>query len=341
MQYEEVLAKTWDTVIVGGGPGGLGCALYAARADLSTLVVEKSFLGGLIALTTDVENYPAIDFATGLELAQRMEEQVKKFGTEILYKEVTRVELAAGDHVGAKPASPANNGNSGGNEGEAGFAPTFDVHFADGKSVHARSVVVACGSAPRRIPAKGEEEYYGKGVSYCATCDGAFFRNKDIVVVGGGESAFQEGHFLTQFGKTVTLVHRRDAFRATPLAVRRARASEKWSEKLGYVVDEIYGEGVVTGVKLKNVATQATEDLPIDGVFGFIGYDPASHFAGHLIERDADGYVVVDAKMRTSQPGIWAAGDIVKGSLKQMVISAGNGATAAIDIREWLAEQAD
>jgi thioredoxin reductase (NADPH) len=311
MQYEEVLSKTWDTVIVGGGPGGMGAALYAARADLSTLIVEKSFVGGLIALTTDVENYPAIDFATGLELAQQMEAQVKKFGAEILYKEVTRIDKAEGG---------------------------FTVNFADGKSLTARTIVVACGSAPRRIPAKGEEEYYGKGVSYCATCDGAFFRNKEIVVVGGGESAFQEGHFLTQFGKKVTLVHRRDAFRATPLAVRRARASEKWGEKLGYVVDEIYGDQIVTGVKLRNLTTERVEDFPVDGVFGFIGYDPASHFVGHLVETDAEGYVVVDAKMRTSQPGIWACGDIVKGSLKQMVISAGNGATAAIDIREWLAE---
>jgi thioredoxin reductase (NADPH) len=311
MQYEEVLSKTWDTVIVGGGPGGLGAALYAARADLSTLIVEKSFLGGLIALTTEVENYPAIDFATGLELAQQMEAQVKKFGTEILYKEVTRVDKAG---------------------------QGFTINFADGKSLTARTVIVGCGSAPRRIPAKGEEEYYGKGVSYCATCDGAFFRNKDIVVVGGGESAFQEGHFLTQFGKKVTLVHRRDGFRATPLAVRRARASEKWGEKLGYVVDEIYGEQVVTGVKLRNLETETVEDLPTDGVFGFIGYDPASHFVSHLVETDPDGYIVVDAKMRTTQPGIWACGDIVKGSLKQMVISAGNGATAAIDIREWLAE---
>jgi thioredoxin reductase (NADPH) len=298
-------------VIVGGGPGGMGAALYAARADLSTLIVEKSFVGGLIALTTDVENYPAIDFATGLELAQQMEAQVKKFGAEILYKEVTRIDKAEGG---------------------------FTVNFADGKSLTARTIVVACGSAPRRIPAKGEEEYYGKGVSYCATCDGAFFRNKEIVVVGGGESAFQEGHFLTQFGKKVTLVHRRDAFRATPLAVRRARASEKWGEKLGYVVDEIYGDQIVTGVKLRNLTTERVEDFPVDGVFGFIGYDPASHFVGHLVETDAEGYVVVDAKMRTSQPGIWACGDIVKGSLKQMVISAGNGATAAIDIREWLAE---
>jgi thioredoxin reductase (NADPH) len=351
MQYEEVLSKVWDTVIVGGGPGGMGAALYAARADLSTLVVEKSFIGGLIALTTDVENYPAIDFATGLELAQQMEAQVKKFGTEILYKEVTRV-----DRIGAADSLSANahEGNSTNSTESSGVvepspsglavrsfdsaAPTFTVHFADGKSLTARTVVIACGSAPRRIPAKGEEEYYGKGVSYCATCDGAFFRNKDVVVVGGGESAFQEGHFLTQFGKTVTLVHRRDGFRATPLAVRRARASEKWSEKLNTVVDEIYGEGVVTGVKLRNVQTEAVEDMPVDGVFGFIGYDPASHFASHLVETDADGYVVVDAKMRTTQPGIWACGDIVKGSLKQMVISAGNGATAAIDIREYLVE---
>ncbi|MCC7477225.1 FAD-dependent oxidoreductase [bacterium] len=319
MQYEEILARTWDVVIVGAGPGGMGAALYSSRADLSTLIIEKNFVGGLIALTMEVENYPAVDFASGMELAQHMEAQVKKFGTEILYKEVTRVEKAE----------------------PVGTAPSFHVRLADGESVRALSVVVACGSAPRRIPARGEEEFYGRGVSYCATCDGAFFRNKDIMVVGGGESAFQEGHFLTQFGKTVTLVHRRDQFRATPLAVRRARASEKWSEKLGYTIEEIKGEGVVTGVRLKNVSTGEVDDVPVDGVFGFIGYEPAATFVEGLCELDGEGYLVVDGKMRTSCPGIWGCGDIIKGSLKQMVISAGNGATAAIDIREYLAEHKD
>ncbi len=316
MQYEEILARTWDVVIVGAGPGGMGAALYSARADLSTLIIEKNFVGGLIALTMEVENYPAVDFASGMELAQHMEAQVKKFGTEILYKEVTKVEQAEA----------------------LGGVPSFQVSLGDGEQIRALSVVVACGSAPRRIPAAGEQEYYGRGVSYCATCDGAFFRNKDIVVIGGGESAFQEGHFLTQFGKTVTLVHRRDSFRATPLAVRRARASEKWQEKLGYTVEEIYGEGVVKGVRLKNVATGATEELPTDGVFGFIGYEPAASFVNGLCDLDEEGYLVVDAKMRTTCPGIWGCGDIIKGSLKQMVISAGNGATAAIDIREYLSE---
>lgn len=316
MQYEEVLAKTWDVVIVGAGPGGMGAALYAARADLSTLIIEKNFVGGLIALTMDVENYPAVDFASGMELAQHMEAQVKKFGTEILYKEVTKIEQA---------------------EAMQGV-PSFRVSLGDGETIKALSVVVACGSAPRRIPAVGEAEYYGRGVSYCATCDGAFFRNKDIVVIGGGESAFQEGHFLTQFGKSVTLVHRRDAFRATPLAVRRARASEKWQEKLGYTVEEIYGEGVVKGIRLKNLASGETEEMPVDGVFGFIGYEPAASFVNGLCQLDEEGYLIVDAKMRTTCPGIWGCGDIIKGSLKQMVISAGNGATAAIDIREYLSE---
>jgi thioredoxin reductase (NADPH) len=260
-----------------------------------------------------VENYPAIDFASGMDLAQRMEAQVKKFGTEVLYKTVTRVDRAAS-------------------------GTGFTVTLGDGEQIAARSVVIACGSAPRRLPAPGEAEFYGKGVSYCATCDGAFFRGKRIVVVGGGESAFQEGAFLTQFGSQVTLVHRRQEFRATQLAVRRARGKGNWAEKLGYAVAEIYGDQVVRGVKLQNLATGAIEDFPTDGVFVFIGYEPASSFASHLVETDAEGYVVVDLKMRTTCPGIWCAGDIVRGSLKQMVISAGNGATAAIDIREWLAE---
>jgi thioredoxin reductase (NADPH) len=310
MQYADVLAQQWDVVIVGGGPGGLGCALYAARADLKTLVIEKSFLGGLIALTHDVENYPAIDFASGMELTQRMEAQVKKFGTEILYKEVTRLDQAEGG---------------------------FSVTLGDGQMLHTKTVVIACGSAPRRLPAPGEAEFYGRGVSYCATCDGNFFRDKEIVVVGGGESAFQEGAYLTQFGSKVTLVHRRDEFRATQLAIRRARSKPNWHERLGYTVEQIYGEGTVTGVRLKDVETGEVQDFPTNGVFVFIGYQPASHFADHLVATDPEGYVIVDEKMRTSHAGIWCAGDIIRGSLKQMVISAGNGSTAAIDIREWLA----
>jgi thioredoxin reductase (NADPH) len=279
------------------------------------LVIEKAYCGGLIALTQEVENYPAIDSANGMELAQRMEAQVRKFGAEIILKEVKRVDRA---------------------EGEG-----FSLQLGDNRAVRCLAVVVATGSAPRRVPAKGEEEFYGKGVSYCATCDGAFFRDKHIAVVGGGESAFQEGHFLTQFGRTVTLIHRREGFRATPLAIRRARAADGWREKLNYVVEEIYGEGVVKGLKLRHTNTGEVEDFPCDGVFGFIGYSPASGFVSHLVQTNDMGYIVTDRKLRTSIEGIWACGDIVEGSLKQMVISAGNGATAAIDIREYLASGAD
>jgi thioredoxin reductase (NADPH) len=314
MEYQQILDTDWDVVIVGGGPGGLGAALYTARADLKTIIVERQFLGGLIALTHEVENYPAIDFASGMELTSAMEKQVKKFGTEILFKEVRRVDKRE--------------------DGDG-----FLVTLGDTKQIKGKTIIVACGSAPRRLPAKGEQEFYGRGVSYCATCDGAFFRNKEIVVVGGGESAFQEGAFLTQFGSKVTLVHRRDNFRATPLAVRRARAKGNWHEKLHFEVDEIYGNGTVQGVRLKDTNTGATEEFPTDGVFVFIGYEPASSFVSHLVKTDEEGYVIVDLKMRTSMEGIWCAGDIIKGSLKQMVISAGNGATAAIDIREYLAHK--
>ena len=310
MQYEEVIDKLWDVAVIGGGPGGMGAALYASRADLATVVIEQAFVGGLIALTQDVENYPAVELVRGMELASRMEEQVKKFGTEIIFKEMSRLDRVADG--------------------------SFVLSLGDGKQLRARSVVIASGSAPRRIPAKGEAEFYGRGVSYCATCDGAFFRNKAIAVVGGGESAFQEGHFLAQFGKTVTLIHRREGFRATPLAVRRARALPNWSEKLNVVVEEIYGEQQVLGLRLKHVRTGELEDFPVDGVFGFIGYEPASGFAKHIVATDPEGYIVTDRRMRTNVPGIWAAGDIVEGALKQMVISAGAGATAAIDIREWL-----
>jgi thioredoxin reductase (NADPH) len=316
MLYEDVLRKSWDVVVVGGGPGGMGAALYTARADLSTLIIERQFTGGLIALTHEVENYPAVELISGMELAQRMEQQVKKFGGEFIFKDVTRLEQAA-----------------------AGAPSGFVITLGDGQQVHAAAVVISTGSAPRRIPAVGEKEYYGRGVSYCATCDGAFFRGKNIIVVGGGESAFQEGLFLTQFASTVTLVHRREGFRATELAIRRARAKSGWAEKLNYAVEEIYGAGVVQGVKLRHTITGAQEDFPTDGVFGFIGYDPASAFCRPLVETDAEGYILTDKKMRTNVAGVWAAGDIVQGAQKQMVISAGNGATAAMDIREYLQEQ--
>jgi len=316
LQYEEVIEKTWDVIIAGGGPGGMGAALYTSRADLSTLIVEKQFPGGLVALTHEVENYPAIDHATGMEIAQSMEAQCRKFGTEFIFKEVTRVD-------------PSNGPGR------------FTVSLSDGQQLEALAVVIATGSAPRRLPAKGEEEFYGKGVSYCATCDGAFFRGKRIVTVGGGESAFQEGLFLTQFGSQVTLVHRREGFRATELAIRRARARDNWDEKLNYVVDEIYGDDKVTGVKLRHTKTGEIEDWPCEGVFGFIGYDPASECVRHLVDTDQEGYILADANMRTSVHGIWVAGDIYQSAKKQIVISAGNGATAAMDIREYLNDLKD
>jgi len=314
MQEDEILAKTWDVLIIGGGPGGMGAALYTSRAGLSTLIVEKQYAGGLIMLTHEVENYPAMDKASGMELGMKMEAQCKSFGTEFLIKAVKRLDQAS--------------------DGDG-----FVLELEDGKSLRGLTVVIATGSAPRRLPVKGEEEFYGKGVSYCATCDGTFFRGKDIVVVGGGESAFQEGLFLTEFGRQVTLVHRREGFRATELAINRARAKENWAEKLNYVPTEIYGEDKVAGVKLKHTQTGEIEDFPVDGIFGFIGYDPASGFASHLVDTDEEGYVIGDMNMRTSVPGIWVAGDILKGAKKQMVISAGNGATAAMDIREYLAEK--
>jgi len=313
MDYEEILRKRWDVTVIGGGPGGLGCALYTSRAELSTLVIEKAFCGGLIALTTEVENYPAMEPISGMELGQRMEAQVRKFGAEIILKEVTRVDHEHGD----------------------GFAITL----GDDNQLQAETVVVATGSAPRRLPAKGEKEFYGRGMSYCATCDGAFFRDKEVVVVGGGESAFQEGHFLTNFARKVTLVHRREGFRATPLAIRRARDTGKWEEKLNYVVDEILGKDTVKGVLLRHIQTDAHEEYACDGVFAFIGYEPASQAVAHLVETDEEGYIVVDSRMRASQTGIWCAGDIIKGAKKQMVISAGAGATAAMDIREYLADK--
>jgi thioredoxin reductase (NADPH) len=313
VNFDEMQEQLWDVVIIGGGPGGLSAALYTSRSKLSTLVIEKEFIGGLIALTHEVENYPAVEKASGMELTQVIERQAKGFGTEFLFKAVDK--LRRGDEDS-----------------------TFVLDIEGGGTIRALAVIIAAGATPRRLPAPGEQDYYGKGVSYCATCDGAFFRDKNIIVVGGGESAFQEGTFLTQYGKMVTMVHRREGFRATKTAIERARKKENWGEKLNYVVEEIYGEGMVKGVKLKNTQTGEIEDMPVDGVFGFIGYEPASGFCKDLVEVDEEDYIIADFNLRTSVPGVWAIGDIVKGAKKQMVISAGHGATAAMDAREYVGE---
>jgi len=301
-------------VIIGSGPAGLTAALYTARAQLSTVVITGMQLGGQIATTHDVDNFPGFpEGVQGPELAERMQKQAERFGAEMVYDLVTSVDFSTG--------SP------------------FTVHTQN-ETFLADSVIVTIGASPRRLWVPGEETFTGRGVSWCATCDGFFFRGKDIVVVGGGDSALQEAIFLTKFARTVQIIHRRDALRASQALQTRAFDNPKISFIWDSVVESINGaDGAVKSVTLRNVKTDAVSDLPTDGVFIFIGYDPNSKVFEGQIETDAAGYVVVDSRMQTNVEGVFAGGEIHDDIFRQAITASGMGCAAALMSINWLGER--
>jgi thioredoxin reductase (NADPH) len=300
-------------VIIGSGPAGLTAALYTARAQLSTVVITGRQLGGQIATTQDVENFPGFpDGLTGPELAERMRQQAEHFGAQFVYDEVTSVDFTKGSPFLVKTG--------------------MDEFLAD-------SVIVTIGANPRELGVPGERDSIGRGVSYCATCDGFFFRGKDIIVVGGGDSAFQEGIFLTKFANTVTIVHRRDQWRAGAALQTRAFSNPKIKFVANTVVEKINGDPLVKSVVLKNVMTGEVYEKPTDGVFVFIGYDPNSGLFGSQLATNAMGYVLVDQLMRTNVEGVFAAGEIHDNIWRQAITSAGQGCSAAMSAINWLGER--
>lgn len=300
----------YDVIIIGGGGAGLTAALYTSRAKLSTLLLEKLASGGQIALTDIVENYPGFpEGITGQEISKRMEDQSKKYGTEILYHEVLGIEKK-GD--------------------------TFFVKVDGDEIFQSKSIILATGASYRNLQVPGEKELTGRGVSYCATCDGAFFKNKDIIVVGGGDSAMQEGIFLTRFANHVTVVHRRDKLRASPILQERAKNNAKMKFIWDTAVTHIGGDKKVEGTKLKNLKTGKIQDFKTDGVFVFIGHDPNTGFLKGFVELDAKGYVKTDAKLQTSIPGIFACGEIRAGAVQQLVSCCGEGCEAALSAQAFL-----
>ncbi len=303
-------------VIIGSGPAGLTAALYTARAQLKTVVITGKLLGGQIATTHEVENFPGFpDGTTGPELVENMKQQAEKFGAEFVFDSVTSVDFSRG--------SP------------------FKV-TTDGDEFLADAVVVTIGANPRELGVPGEREYVGRGVSYCATCDGYFFRGKDIVVVGGGDSALQEGIFLTKFANTVNIIHRRDQLRASVALQTRAFSNPKIRFTWDTVVEEVKGaNGVVNAVRLRNVKTGEVKDQPTDGVFVFIGYDPNSGVLGGQLAVDDAGYVVIDELHRTSVEGVFAAGEIHDSVFRQAITAAGDGCKAALTAIKWLGERED
>lgn len=301
--------KTYDVAIVGGGPSGLSAGLYAARGLLSTLVIEKAVTGGQIALTDRVENYPGfVEPVSGFDLAQDMQKQAELYGMETLYAEVNYVDLEAEPKV---------------------------LKTTEGE-IRAKTVIITAGADPNKLGVPGEAELIGKGVSYCATCDGAFFKDQEIVVVGGGDAALDEGLFLTRYASKVTIIHRRDQLRASKILQERALSDPKIEFIWDTVVESIAGQDEVSGVHLRNVKTGKEWDLATAACFVFIGLSPNSNFLEGKLDTDAAGHIPVDLWMHTNIPGVMAAGDIRIDSARQVVSSAGDGATAAIAADHYL-----
>lgn len=300
-------------VIIGSGPSGLAAAIYTSRAMLNPLVIVGPLLGGQISLTSEVENYPGLFTAektpTGPEMVEIMHQQAEHFGARFAYEEVTEVDFSHGSPFTIKTYS--------------------ETYSAD-------AVIVTSGASPRHLGVPGEDEFVGRGVSYCGTCDGFFFRGKDVVVVGGGDSALEEGIFLTKFAKKVTVIHRRDELRAGPALQKRAFANEKIGFIWDTAVDEVVGNGVVNSVKTTNLRTGEQSTLATDGVFIFIGHYPNSKFLEGQLAMDEHGYVITDELMHTSVGGVFAAGEIQDPYFRQIATSVGQGVAAAMQLERWL-----
>ena len=306
--------EAYDVIIVGGGPAGLTAGIYAGRAQLKTLIIEKGLPGGQIAQTDEVENYPGFpEGISGGELAARMVQQAEKFGAQLTMDEVQGIEKTPEGFL------------------VRGYERTY----------RARVVILATGANPRKLGVPGEEKFYGRGVSACATCDGFFYRDKEVVVVGGGDAAVEEGLFLTRFARKVTLVHRRDELRANKVAQKRAFENPKMHFLFSHVVTEILGEEEVTGVRLRNLKTGEEYVYPTDGVFVFIGHEPNTAFLKGFVELRPDGYVAVRDEVFTSVEGVFAAGDVADPIYRQLTTSVGAGTRAAMMAERYLAEKGE
>ncbi len=300
-----------DIVIIGGGPAGLTAAIYAGRGQLDTVVLEKGLPGGQIAQTEEVENYPGFDEAvSGPELAQRMQRQAEKFGARIVMDDVHELRR----------------------DGDGFLVRGLETEY------RAKAVIVATGATPRRLGVPGEDEFYGRGVSTCATCDGFFYRGKHVVVVGGGDAAVEEGAFLTKFAETVTVIHRRDELRANKVAQQRAFANPKMRFVWNTVVEEVLGDdGQVSGVRTRDVVTGDTAVLPADGVFIYVGHVPNTAYLENVVALRPSGYVEVRDEIYTDVEGIFAAGDVSDEVYRQLSTSVGAGTRAAMAAERWLA----
>jgi thioredoxin reductase (NADPH) len=310
---EERMMK-YDVIIIGAGPAGLSAAIYSARSGLKTAVFERGLIGGQINVTEEVENYPGFPEAlSGYELTERMHRQAEHFGTEFKDEEVTAL----------------------GMEGLCKIVETTDNKY------RARAVIFCTGAYPRRLNVPGEEKFTGRGVSYCATCDGALYRDKIVAVIGGGDSAIEEGIFLTHFAKKVVVIHRRDELRAQKIIQERAFKNPKMEFVWNSVVQEIRGENKVQELEVYNRKTNTVSVIPVDGVFIYVGILPNNKLMESRIDLDSAGFALTDDFMHTNVPGVYAAGDIRKKVLRQVVTATSDGAIAGWSAEKWITENYD
>ena len=302
--------EKYDVVIIGGGPAGLSAGLYASRAALRTVILERGMPGGQASTTDNIENYPGFpEGIPGPDLMMKMDEQARRFGLEVSFNDVLAInQQADGDFL----------------------LKTYDGEIA------ARTIIIATGAQSKPLGIPGEDQYRGRGVSYCATCDGAFFQGKKVAVVGGGDSAVQEGIFLTKFADKVYIIHRRNELRATRVLQAKALAHPKMEFILDAVTTDILGKDQVEAIKIKTISTGEEKAVAVDGVFVYVGKEPSTELVKGFVDVDERGYIITDAKMQTSRRGVFAAGDVRQTPLRQVVTAVADGAIAAVSANDYL-----
>jgi thioredoxin reductase (NADPH) len=297
---------SFEVAVIGGGPAGLSCGLYLARAGIKTVIFEQLFAGGQAATTEIIENYPGAPAINGAELSMKIAEQATELGCEIKYDGITALDLSG------KPKK----------------ITAGDVTY------ECKAVVLAMGAQPKLLGVPGEEKLKGMGVSYCATCDGAFFRGQDTAVIGGGDTAIEDALYLSRFAKSVTLIHRRDEFRAAAVEINKLSHADNIQYKMSNISEEIMGENKVEALKLKDIKTGEEEVLPVQGVFVAVGSNPQSELVKGMVDMDQSGYIIAGEDCRTSAPGVYAIGDIRTKQLRQVITAASDGAVASYSIQQ-------
>jgi len=300
-----------DVIIIGGGPAGLTAAIYAARGGLKTVVIESMMPGGQAAATERIDNYPGFtEGISGFELTNSFYQQALHQGAEFIFENVESMDLTG----------------------------SIKKVTTSQQTLEAMAIIVAAGSKPRFLGVKGEDTYHGRGVSYCATCDGAFYKEKKVAVVGGGNAAIEEGTYLTKFASQVYIIHRRNEFRAAHIAIEKAKGNPKVKFILDTVVEEIQGDDKVQKIIIKNAKTQEKDELEVDGVFVYVGTQPNTKFAADYFETDERGYIITNERLQTNIEGVYAAGDIRNTPLRQVATAVGDGAIAAVQVEKYLSD---